>query len=352
MNFRSDNEAPVAPEIMAALTRANEGASHSYGADAITARLQDRFSELFEMPVTVYPVITGTAANALSLAEVAPPYGAVFCHAQSHVHTDECGAPEFYTGGAKLMPLASDAGGSGKITARALDAAMAGLGYHGDHEPAPVALSFTQATEAGTVYSLEELGALCDGAKRHGLTVHMDGARIANAIARLGCRPAEMTWRAGVDILSFGATKNGAMAAEAVVDFRPEKDRAGHRSLARRRMRGGHLLSKMRFLSAQLEAYVADDLWLTLAARANAGATRIAAGLDTCTGIELLHPVEANEIFMRVPPAVVAALREAGFEFHLWSVDGAEVARLVVSHAARDDDIARLIACAQASSNR
>lgn len=345
MNFRSDNEAPAAPEIMAALTRANQGSAHSYGADAITARLQDRFSDLFETAVTVYPVVTGTAANALSLAEIAPPFGAVFCHEQSHVHTDECGAPEFYTGGAKLMPLP---GTGGKITPRALETALAGMGYHGDHEPAPVALSFTQATEAGTVYSLDEQRALCAAAKNHDLAVHMDGARIANAIARLGCSPAEITWRAGVDILSFGATKNGAMAAEAVVDFRPEDARAAHRSLARRRMRGGHLLSKMRFLSAQLEAYVTDDLWLRLAATANAGAARLAAGLNACAGIELLHPVEANELFIRVAKPIIAALRGAGFEFHLWSVDGAEVARLVVPYAVVDDDITKLIACVRA----
>jgi threonine aldolase len=346
MNFRSDNEAPAAPEIMAALARANEGAAHSYGADAITARLQERFSELFETEVAVYPVITGTAANSLALAEIAPPYGAVFCHAQSHVHTDECGAPEFYTGGAKLMPLAS---GDGKITPDALDTAIAGLGFHGDHEPAPVALSFTQASEAGTVYSLDEVGALCGAAKRHRLAVHMDGARFANAVSHLGCAPADLTWRAGVDILSFGATKNGAMAAEAVVDFRPEAARAAHRSLARRRMRGGHLLSKMRYVSAQLEAYVADDLWLGLAAQANAGAARLAEGLGACPGVELLHQVDANEIFLHLPRPVIEALRGDGFEFHLWSVEGREIARLVVPYNVTAGDIDRLINSAGAA---
>ncbi len=345
MNFRSDNEAPAAPEIMAALARANHGAAHSYGADAITKQLQARFSELFDTEVAVFPVATGTAANALSLAELAPPYGAVFCHEHSHVHTDECGAPEFYTGGAKLMPVQGE---HGKIDPGRLDAMLADMGAHGEHEPAPAALSLTQATEAGTVYSIDEVGAFGELAKLHGLALHMDGARFANAVCALGCRPADITWRAGVDILSFGATKNGAMGAEAVVDFRPPEKRAPHESLRRRRMRGGHLFSKMRFISAQLEAYVEGNLWLKLAAHANAAAARIATGLADCPDLRLLHPVEANELFLRAEPAAVKAMVEAGFEFHQWP--GSEpVIRLVVPYNVDDDAVSRLIACVPTS---
>jgi len=336
MNFRSDNEAPVAPEIMEALARANSGADHSYGADAATARLQGQFSDLFETEVAVFPVITGTAANALSLAQSAPPYGVVYCHRESHIHTDECNAPEFYTGGAKLHALD---GAHGRIDLAALKDALAATGFHGDHEPEPAAISLTQATEAGAVYAIDDIAALAELAHGRGLRVHMDGARIANAVARLGCAPADMTWRAGIDILSFGATKNGAMAAEAVVVFR--RDLVD--GLARRRMRGGHLLSKMRFVSAQLEAYIADGLWLALAARANRAASRLADGVSAIAGATLLHPVEGNELFVQLPAGAIDGMAGDGFEFHRWP--GAEgTVRLVCSYAARDGDIDALIA--------
>ena len=336
MNFRSDNEAPVAPEIMEALARANSGTDHSYGADAATARLQGQFSELFETEVAVFPVITGTAANALSLAQSAPPYGAIYCHRDSHIHVDECNAPEFYTGGAKLHALD---GAHGRIDLAALEAALAATGFHGDHEPEPAAISLTQATEAGAVYAIDDIAALAEAAHGRGLRVHMDGARIANAVARRGRAPADMTWRAGIDILSFGATKNGAMAAEAVVVFR--RDLVD--GLARRRMRGGHLLSKMRFVSAQLEAYIADGLWLTIAARANRAASRLADGLSAIAGVTLLHPGEGNELFARLPAAALDGVTGDGFEFHRWP--GAEsTVRFVCSYAARDGDIAALLA--------
>ena len=336
MNFRSDNEAPVAPEIMEALARANSGADHSYGADAATARLQGQFSDLFETEVAVFPVITGTAANALSLAQSAPPYGVVYCHRDSHIHTDECNAPEFYTGGAKLHALD---GAHGRIDLAALKDARAATGFHGDHEPEPAAISLTQATEAGAVYAIDDIAALADMAHGRGLRVHMDGARIANAVARLGCAPADITWRAGIDILSFGATKNGAMAAEAVVVFRHDLVDG----LARRRMRGVHLLSKMRFVSAQLEAYIADGLWLALAARANRAASRLADGVSGIAGATLLHPVEGNELFVQLPAGAIDGMAGDGFEFHRWP--GAEgTVRLVCSYAARDGDIDALIA--------
>lgn len=343
-DFRSDNEAPAAPEIMAALAAANTGSAHAYGDDPWTGRLAERFGAAFETELAVWPVATGTAANALALAELAPPWGAVYCHPDAHANIDECGAPEFYSGGAKLVGVA---GAHGKIDADRLARTLAATGAHGEHEALPSALSLTQATEAGTVYTPDEVAALAAAARRHGLGVHMDGARLGNALARLGCAPADATWRAGVDILSFGATKNGALAAEAVVDFRPGADS----TLARRRKRGGHLWSKMRYLSAQLEACLEDGLWLRLAQRANAGAARLAAGLEALPGVALLHPVEANEVFVRAPPDVFAALRAAGFEFHPWP--GADDAfRLVVPWCVEDAGIERFLACAAAAGRR
>lgn len=343
-DFRSDNEAPAAPEIMAALAAANTGSAHAYGDDPWTGRLAERFGAAFETELAVWPVATGTAANALALAELAPPWGAVYCHPDAHANADECGAPEFYSGGAKLVGVA---GAHGKIDADRLARTLAATGAHGEHEALPSALSLTQATEAGTVYTPDEVAALAAAARRHGLGVHMDGARLGNALARLGCAPADATWRAGVDILSFGATKNGALAAEAVVDFRPGADS----TLARRRKRGGHLWSKMRYLSAQLEAYLEDGLWLRLAQRANAGAARLAAGLEALPGVALLHPIEANEVFVRAPPDVFAALRAAGFEFHPWP--GADDAfRLVVPWCVEDAEVERFLACAAAAGRR
>ncbi len=337
MNFRSDNEAPAAPEIMAALADANAGSAHAYGDDAISARLDRAFSDLFETDVRVLPVVTGTAANSLSLAALTPPYGVVYCHARAHIANDEGGAPEFYTGGAKLVPLQGE---HAKIDAAALDAAIAATDT-GPHGMTPATVSITQATELGTVYTVDEVAAMGEAARRHGLGLHMDGARFANAVATLGCAPADITWRAGVDLLSFGATKNGALAAEAVLLFRPDLAQG----LVQRRMRGGHLWSKSRFLAAQLMAYVEDGLWLRHAARANALATRLADALAATPGVALLHPVAANIVWLRMPAAVDAALRDAGFEYH--GRGGAGVARLVVPYDADAAHIDAFIATAQ-----
>ncbi len=343
-NFRSDNESPAAQEIIDALVAANQGAAHAYGADAWSTRLNERLGALFETSVTVYPVATGTAANVLSLAELTPSYGAVYCHAEAHTNVDECGAPEFYTGGAKLIGVS---GAHGKIDPERLAGMLAMTGFHGEHESLPATLSLTQATEAGTVYTLAELRALTAIARKHGMAVHMDGARLANALARLGCSPADATWRAGVDMLSFGATKNGALAAEAVIDFRKD----GGSALLRRRMRGGHLWSKMRYLSAQLEAYVNDGLWLRLAARANAGAARLAEGMRAVPGVTLMHPVEANALFAQAAPHVTAALRSQGFEFHAWPGEESAI-RLVVPWCVENGAIDAFIACAQAAARQ
>lgn len=323
MDFRSDNVAGAAPEILKALTEGASGAVSSYGADPVTERLSEKMSALFGREVATFPVATGTAANSLALSALCPPYGAVYCHRDAHIQVDECGAPEFFTGGAKLVLLD---GTHGKIEPDTLTAALAESGQGEVHHVQPAALSLTQATEAGTVYRPDEVAALSEIAHGHGMAVHMDGARFANAVAHLGCDPADITWRAGVDALSFGATKNGCMAAEAVVFFDPEKAR----DFPFRRKRAGHLFSKSRFLSLQLDAYLEDGLWLRLASYANAQAARLAEGLSALPGVELAHPVEANEIFVTLPAPVAEGLEEAGFRFYRWP-DG--TARLVMSFA-------------------
>jgi threonine aldolase len=309
--FHSDNEAGVAPEILAALARANEGMAHSYGADAITTRLTARFCEVFEKQVEVFPLVTGTAANSLAIAQLAPPCGAVYCHVEAHLNTDECGAPEFFADGAKLIGLDGE---HARIDAATLDHTLRHAGALDVHECKPSVLSLSQATEHGTVYARGEVTELSRIAKSHGLRVHMDGARFANALVQASCTPAELTWKAGIDMLSFGATKNGAMMAEALVVF----DAALAQELARRRKRAGHLLSKMRFVSAQLEAYLHDDLWLRCAKHANAAAQELGAGLARVEGVALLHPVEANEVFVRLPAHIANGLHAAGFGFHRW----------------------------------
>ena len=310
-NFHSDNEAGVAPEILAALARANDGTARSYGDDAITKRLRARFCEIFETELELFPVVTGTAANALAVAQLTPPYGAVYCHAEAHLNTDECGAPELYSGGAKLIGLE---GAHAKIDPAVLEHTLRHAGYLDDHECKACTLSVSQATEHGAAYSAAELAQLTRIARGYGLRVHMDGARFANALVHLGATPAELTWKSGIDLLSFGATKNGAMMAEALLVF----DSALAVELGRRRKRAGHLLSKMRFVSAQLEAYLDGGLWLRLARHANAAAQAIAAGFEGVAGAELLHPVQGNEAFLRLSPAVAEGLKAAGFGFNRW----------------------------------
>ena len=311
-NFGSDNVGPISPAILDALNAANAGAVPSYGGDQWTAQLQEVVRTTFEAPdAEVFAVATGTAANALALSALVPPYGGVYCDASSHIENDECGAPEFFTGGAKLLTLPSL---DGKLSPAALRASLEASRAIGVHKSRPTAISITQATEWGTAYSLEQVRAVGDAARSLSLSLHMDGARFANALATLGCTPADTTWRAGVDVLSLGATKNGAMAAEAVVFFRPELAD----EFARRRKRAGHLWSKARYLSAQLVAYLSDDLWLANARQANAMATRLAEGLLQLDGASLLHPVQSNEVFVSLPEPVVARLEAQGFLFYRW----------------------------------
>jgi len=339
MNFGSDNVAGAAPEIVAALEAANRGAAMPYGNDAVTARLDKIFADLFEHPVAIFPVATGSAANALALAALTPPHGAIYCHAEAHIQNDECGAPEFYSGGAKLVPLG---GKDGKLVPADLASALESAGIGIVHHVQPASVSISNETELGTLYRPDEVKALADVVHRYGLKLHMDGARFANAIAALGCSPAELSWRAGVDALSFGATKGGALAAEAVIFF----DKTLAEGFAYRRKRGAHLFSKMRFVSAQLEAYVKDGLWLKLASHANATAARLAAGLARLPGVELLHPVEANEIFARIPERAIEGAFADGYYFYKrGDVNEAGArCRLVTAFDTRLEDVDGLLA--------
>jgi threonine aldolase len=334
-DFGSDNVTPVCAPIMRAIEAANTGSVGSYGADEYTERLHSAARELFETDLVIYPVATGTAANALALAQIASPYGGIYCHETAHIVTDECGAPEFFTGGAKLLGLPSP---NGKVDPRRLEAAIALANEMGVHHVKPAALSVTQSTEWGTVYDLEELSELTAIARSHRLPVHMDGARFANALAHLGCSPAAATWKSGVDVLSLGASKNGAMCAEAVVFFKP----ALAEDFERRRKQAGHLWSKFRYLSCQLLAYLEEDLWLRNARQANAMAARLAQGLIDIAGVRLMQRVQANEIFLVMPKPLVDSLEQAGFHFYGWPwravSDGVPI-RLVTSYATTPEDV-------------
>lgn len=324
MDFRSDNVAGAAPDILQAVIEANAGTVTSYGADPYSERVEARLSEIFEKPVKAFAVATGTACNSLALSALTPAYGAILCHEEAHIQLDECGAPELFTGGAKLVPLA---GANGKIAPQALRDMLEQTLTGDPHRVQPAALSLTQATEAGTCYAPAEIAALAEIARGRKMKVHMDGARFANAVAHLGVAPAAITWKAGVDVLSFGATKNGALGAEVVVFFDPTLAA----DFVVRRKRAGQLISKMRFVSAQLEAYLKGERWLALARHANGMAARLSQGLQRLPQVSLLHPVEANEIFVRLPQGVVAGLRAAGFNFYDWTDAAPGTIRLVLA---------------------
>ena len=315
MNFASDNAAGASEKVMAAVLAANAGAAMPYGADPWTAAAEKALCEIFERDCAAFLLPTGTAANALALASLAPPWGAVFCHHDAHVMDDECGAPEFFTAGAKLIGLEGDAG---KIApgdfARALRAFPRGV----VKQAQPAALSLTQATESGTLYSIAEISEFSELARAAGVGVHMDGARFANALVSLGASPAEMTWKAGVDILSLGASKNGTLACEAVIFF----DRARAADFAFRRKRAGHTLSKGRYLGAQMTAWLDGGHWLDLARAANESAARLASGLAALPGVRLPWGCEANEVFVIVPRVVEAALKAAGATYYDWGGRG------------------------------
>ena len=308
-DFRSDNVGGVAPELLEALVAANHGAAAPYGDDDFSRAMTTRFREAFEhQGLLAFPLATGTGANCVALAGLAGPYGAIYCHETAHINVYECGAPEFFTG-AKLVGLP---GRDYKLEPAALDEALALAGRGNPTRVQPFALNITQPTDFGTLYSPTEVTALCDVAHRRGLRVHMDGARFANAVAALGCSPADLTWRCGVDVLSLGATKNGAINAEAVVVFDP----ALAREIPFRMKRGGQVLSKARFVSAQLERYVADDRWLDRAGLANSHAASLARQLVGLPGVALVAPVEVNMLFVRMPDAAVAALDRGPFRYY------------------------------------
>jgi threonine aldolase len=327
MNFYSDNTATATPEVLAAIAAANQGSVRSYGADPWSDRLDEVFSKWFAHPVRAFPVATGTAANALALATLTPPWGQVFCSDQSHVIHDECGAVELQTGGARLTPLA---GSNGLLEAATLAQVLADTQVS-VHSVQPASVTLTQATECGTVYQPAQVAAIAAVCRQHGLKLHMDGARFANAVAHLGASPAEVTWKAGVDVLSFGATKNGALGAEAVVFFNAELAR----DFELRRKRAAHLFSKMRYLSAQLLCCLEGDFFLANAARANALAARI----GKAAGSRLLYPVEANAVFLRFAPGEKEALRARSFGFYDWGAPRTESARFVVSWDQPESDV-------------
>ena len=342
MFFASDNAGPTHPQIMQSVISANDGYAMPYGADPIMDEVRTALRTLFEAPeAQVYLVATGTAANVLGLACYTQPWQTVFCSKVSHIQEDECNAPEFYSGGAKLTLVGDDH----KMTPDTLRQSIGAEEIRGVHGPQRGPVSITQVTERGGVYSLDELHALTNVAREFGLATHMDGARFANAIAALGCSPAEMTWKAGIDVLSFGGTKNGCMGVEAVVLFDPDK--AWEFEL--RRKRGAHLFSKHRFLSAQMAGYLADGLWLEMAESANSNAARLAAGLRDA-GAEFLHEPHANMIFAAFPRATHQRLHDAGAKYYVWSgeLDGPDpsemlVARLVCDWSIGSEEIDRFL---------
>lgn len=343
MFFASDNSGPVPKAILDTLAEANAGFTSGYGADAMMDEVRQRIRDLFEAPdAAVYLVATGTAANALALATLVEPFDAVFCSPVAHIEEDECNAPEFYTGGAKLTLTK----GSDRMTVDDLTAAIESQGNRGVHGPRRGAVSITQVTEMGNVYTLDTLRDLCETSKAYGLPVHLDGARFANAIAALDCTPAEMTWKLGVDVAVFGGTKNGLMGVEAVVFF----DSAKAHEFELRRKRGGHLFSKHRYLSAQMAGYLRDDLWLELAQKANAKAALLFDGLKKSSDIDIVNDVTANMIFFNAPRRLHKHLIANGAVYYASSPisDGPEEemirGRLVCDWSIPEADIAQFVA--------
>ena len=331
--FSSDNVTGACPEVMDAIVAANEGIVESYGNDKWSISLQKKLSEIFETDVVVFPVVSGTAANALALSVLSPAFGKIYCNELSHINTDECGAPEFFSGGAKLVTMSSE---DGKINAKDLSQNIRGTGIV--HLAQPAAVSITQACETGTIYQLEEIESIAETAHEHGLKVHMDGARFANAIVSLNVSPAEMTWKSGVDVLSFGGTKNGCLTAEAVVFFKPEL--VGNFPYLHKR--SGQLLSKMRFVSAQLEAYISNDVWLRNARNANSMAKLLSEGFAKFPDIKLAYTTQSNEVFVHLPSSIIDLLNTKGYNVSEDELDGKSV-RFVTAWNTVSDDIEKLI---------
>ncbi len=332
-NFASDNASGVCPEAWAAMAEAN-GAGHvpSYGSDAYTQRASDGFRELFETDCDVYFVFNGTAANSLALASLCQSYHSVVCHESAHVETDECGAPEFYSNGSKLLLCPGPLGKLTPATVRAVITKRTDI-----HYPRPRALSITQPTELGTTYTVDELSSLTAAAHEYGLRVHLDGARFGNAVASLGCSPAEVTWKAGVDVLCFGGSKNGMAVGEAVIFF----DHKLSEEFAARCKQAGQLASKMRFLAAPWVGMLKDGAWLRHAAHANAMAQRMAVGVARLPAVKALHPTQANSVFVELPAGAADALRARGWQFYAFIGGGG---RLMCSWDTQPEDVDALLA--------
>ena len=333
VKFASDNVAGACPEVLDAIVKANDGIAAPYGNDEWSTNLQNKFSEIFEKDVIVYPTASGTASNALALSVLTPVFGNIYCHRLSHINTDECGAPEFYTGGAKLVTLK---GVNGKITPEELSDNIGGVGIV--HHTQPSVVSITQLSETGEVYQLDEISTIAETAHKHNLKMHMDGARFANALVSLGVTPAEMTWKSGIDVLSFGATKNGCIAAEAIIFFKPEL--VGNLPFLLKR--SGHLLSKMRFVSAQLDAYISNEVWLRNAKHANKMGKKLSEGLSLNPNIELTYPTQANEVFAKFPRSIIEHLNSEGYKMNEDELDGKAV-RLVAAWNTESSDVDKLL---------
>ena len=332
MDFASDNAVGASPLVMEALIAANHGAVTAYGSDPCSARAKELLADVFEHEVACFFVSTGTAANALALSALCPPWGAIFCHHHAHIANDESGAPEMFTGGAKLVGVD---GPTAKISPDAFRKTLMDFPAGVVRQVQPGALSLSQATECGTLYSCDEIAALSEIAHAGGIAVHMDGARFANALVSLGCTPAEMSWKAGVDVLSFGATKNGTFACEAVIFFDSEKAR----TFAYRCKRAGHTLSKGRLLGAQMMGYLKDDHWLDLARIANAQTSDLARGLKDIPGVRLAWDAPTNQVFAILPRAADEALRRAGVRYYDWGSRGLDAGQFPAS----DEVFVRLV---------
>ena len=349
MHFGSDNIVGASQPILDAIIKANNGAEPSYGADSIKKRVDELFCKIFEKDVSVFLVATGTAANALSVAAITPPWGMCVSNVESHINGEECGAPEFYSQGAKFVGLPGE---QGKLTPKVLEDYLTSL-HEGSFQMPPKSVSISQLNECGQVYSASEVKAICDVAKKYKLFSHLDGARFANALVSLGCSPADITWKQGIDIMSFGATKNGALAAEAVVVFNPELAE----NMEYRRKRAGQTLSKGRMLSAQFEAYLTDDHWLKNASHANNMAKMLEKGLRTVSGVRFPWEVQGNELFPIIPASVCTALQGAGAVFYEWPhrslIESLKpktneiMVRLVTSFQSTEQSIIRLVEIAK-----
>lgn len=339
--FYSDNASGVHPKILAAIVEANDGFALPYGADELSRRIDTCLSDIFGRECQGFLVPTGTAANGLALGALTPPYGAIFAHRAAHIVTTECGAPEFYSNGARIILLDSP---DNKLTAEVLEDALGSFPPRNPHALLPASVSLTQATECGTTYTPEEISLIAEVARKRDLRLHMDGARFANALVHVGCSPAAMTWQAGVDVLSLGTTKNGTLGVEIVVAF----DREISGRLRFMYKRAGFLYSKMRFQAAQVLAHLDSCLWLNTARDANRAAARVAAALSRVSGVRFAHPVEANEVFPHLPAALVTRLEQRGVSFRPWPSPTDDLYRLVFSYCEPETVIAAVEeACAE-----